>query len=248
MLHFHNVSVQLGGQHILNSIRFSLPTGKLSVLVGENGSGKSTLLSCVNQQLRYGGTISLDDVDISRLSPTERAKEIAYLPQKLPFPHITTEELVSFGRNPYLDFTGRLTDTDRERISAALIDADATQLSGRYVDTLSGGEQQRVALAMILAQNTPILLLDEPTSHMDQRHQDAFLEQLSKLKGNKTILVVLHDMTTAVAYADHMIVLNDGALIFDGSKDECLQHEIIENTFRLKRYTFEDGKIFFASK
>lgn len=248
MLHFHNVSVALGRQQILNNIRFSLPPGELSVLVGENGSGKSTLLSCVNQQLRYGGTISLKDADISRLSPKERAKQIGYLPQKLPFPHITTEELVSFGRNPYLDFTGRLTDTDRELISAALIDADAAHLSGRYVDTLSGGEQQRVALAMILAQNTPILLLDEPTSHMDQRHEDGFLAQLSKLKGSKTILVVLHDMTTAMAYADHMIVLNDGALVFDGSKEECLQKEIIETTFHLKRYTFEDGKIFFGSK
>lgn len=247
MLHFHNVSVTLGGQQILNDIRFSLPTGKLSILVGENGSGKSTLLSCVNQQLRYSGTISLNETDISRLSPRERAKQIAYLPQKLPFPHITTEELVSFGRNPYLDFTGRLTDADKELISAALIDADAAHLSGRYVDTLSGGEQQRAALAMILAQNAPILLLDEPTSHMDQRHEDAFLDQLAKLKGKKTILVVLHDMTTAMEYADHMIVLKDGNLVFDGPKEDCLKKEIIETTFHLNRYTFENGKIFFAS-
>lgn len=248
MLEFHNLSVTMGKQHILRDVSFPLPAGQLSVLVGENGSGKSTLLSCVNQQLRYSGTISLNDTDISRLSPKERAKQIAYLPQKLPFPHIPAEELVSFGRNPYLDFTGRLTDADRELVQSALIDADAAHLSGRYVDTLSGGEQQRAALAMILAQDTPILLLDEPTSHMDKRHEAAFLELLTKLKGKKTMLVVLHDITTAVQYADHLIVLNEGSLVFQGSKGDCLAQEVLEKTFHLKRYTFEDGKTFFTAK
>lgn len=247
MLEFHNLSVSVGKQHILQNVSFSLPAGKLSVLVGENGSGKSTLLSCVNQQYPYSGVILLNGQDIAKQSSICRAQSIGYLPQNLPFPHIKASEMVSFGRNPYLDFTGRLTAADKQMIQSALALADAAPLAQRYADTLSGGEQQRVALAMILAQDTPVLLLDEPTSHMDKRHEAAFLELLTRLRGQKTILVVLHDITTAVQYADHLIVLNNGKLAFQGSREECLLQEVLETNFQLKRYTFEDGKIFFAA-
>ena len=135
----------------------------------------------------------------------------------------------------------------------ALRDADALSLGDRYVDTLSGGEKQRIALAMILAQNTPTLLLDEPTAHMDLSYEASFLELVQKLKMDrkKTFLLILHDLNLAVQYADDLIVLDGGQMVFAGSREECLKTEILENTFGLKRYAVrtETGqRLFFAAK
>lgn len=253
MLEIKNLSVRFGTRQVLKDISFSLRPHRLTVLVGRNGAGKSTLLGCVNQQVPYTGTITEGERNLALIPPRERAGTIAILPQSLPSPHITGREMVSLGRNPYLDFTGRLTDADKQAVETALEDADAVALGARYVDTLSGGEKQRIALAMILAQNTPIALLDEPTAHMDLSYEAAFLELLQKLKKGrkKTFLLILHDLNLAARYADDLIVLDGGELIFAGSKAECLEREILEETFGLKRYTVEDGerkRMFFAAK
>ncbi len=251
MLEIKNVSVCLGTKQILDNVSVSLRPHRLTALVGRNGSGKSTLLNCVNQCLPYTGTIWEGEKNLALIPPRERAKTIAILPQTLPSPHITAREMAAFGRNPYLDFTGRLTEDDRQAVENALRDADALDLAERYVDTLSGGEKQRILLAMILAQNTPIALLDEPTAHMDLGYEGAFLELLRKLKQErkKTFLVILHDLTQAVRYADDLIVLDGGRVVFAGSREECLEQKVLERTFRLRRYTVTDGeaeRIFFA--
>lgn len=253
MLILRNISVRLGDKQILDNVSFSLRPHRLTALVGRNGSGKSTLLSCVNQQLPYTGEILEGEKNLALLAPKERAKAVAILPQMLPAPHITAREMAAFGRNPYLDFTGRLTDKDKQAVADALRDANAEALADRYVDTLSGGERQRVALAMILAQNTPIALLDEPTAHMDQSHEAAFLQRLTELKQKrkKAFLVVLHDLTLAAEFADDLVVLEEGKIVFAGPKEECLRQDILEKTFRLRRYTFEESgerKIFFSAK
>jgi iron complex transport system ATP-binding protein len=253
MLNIENLSVRFGEKQVLQNVSFSLRPNRLTALVGRNGAGKSTLLGCVNRQIAYTGTISVGERDLVKMAPRERARAIAILPQSLPAPHITGREMVALGRNPYLDFTGRLRETDKEAVEAALRAADALELSERYVDTLSGGEKQRIALAMILAQNTPVALLDEPTAHMDLGYEAAFLELLQRLKReqDKTFLVILHDLTQAVRYADDLIVLDGGKLVFAGSREECLSREIIEKTFSLKRYTHrEDGcqRIFFSAE
>lgn len=253
MLILRNLSVRLDETQILKDVSFTLRPHRLTALVGRNGSGKSTLLACVNQQIPYTGEIFEGEKNLALLSPKERAKQVAILPQILPAPHITAREMAAFGRNPYLDFTGRLTQKDKQAVEAALKDANGENLADRYVDTLSGGERQRIALAMILAQNTPIALLDEPTAHMDQSHEAAFLQRLAELKKTrkKTFLVVLHDLSLAAEYADDMIVLDGGKLVFSGTKEDCLNQEILEKTFSLRRYTFaENGenRIFFAAK
>lgn len=249
MLELRNVSVCIGQKQILRNVTFSLRPHRLTALVGRNGSGKSTLFSCVNQQIPYTGEITEGEKNLTLILPRERARAVAILPQILPAPHVTAWEMAAFGRNPYLDFTGRLTGEDKQIVAAALEDASAADLAERYVDTLSGGERQRVQLAMLLAQNTPITLLDEPTSHMDQSHEAAFLDLLQDLKQRKkkTFLVILHDLTLAAEYADDLIVLDGGAVIFAGTKEDCLEKEIIEKTFGLKRYRAE-GKIFFSAK
>ena len=253
MLEIKNLSVRLGNKQVLSDISFSLNPHRLTVLVGPNGAGKSTLLGCVNQQIPYTGAITHEEKNLTGISPRERARSIAILPQSLPAPHITGREMVALGRNPHLDFTGRLTDKDKQAVENALRDADAMALAERYADTLSGGEKQRIALAMILAQNTPVALLDEPTAHMDLGHEAAFLELLQKLKKerHKTFLVILHDLNLAVRYADDLLVLDGGKLVFTGTRDACLEQEILEKTFSVRRYTVAEDtepRIFFAAK
>lgn len=253
MLELKNVSLRFGDRIILDNVSFSLRPHRLTVLVGRNGAGKSTLLNCANQQLSYTGTICEGEKNLALIPPRERAKAIAILPQSLPSPHITAREVAAFGRNPYLDFTGRLTEADRQAVEAALKDANALELGSRYVDTLSGGEKQRIALAMILAQNTPIALLDEPMAHMDLNYEGAFLKLLRELKQKrkKTFLVILHDLNLAAEYADDLIVMDEGKIIFAGSREACLAGDILEKTFHLRRYTFREGeaeKVFFTSR
>lgn len=251
MLMFDRVSVRLDGKDILKEVSLTLRPHRLTALVGRNGSGKSTLLGCVNQQLPYTGGIWEGEKNLALLPPKERAKLVAILPQKLPAPHITGRELTAFGRSPYLDITGRLTERDKTAVEEALQLADAVTLADRFADTLSGGEFQRLTLAMILAQNTPIALLDEPTAHMDPSYEGAFLETLNRLKREKkkTFLVVLHDLNQAVRYADDIVVLDGGRVMFSGTKEDCLAGNTLEATFGLRRYTAKDETgehIFFA--
>lgn len=253
MLELQDVSLRIGETQILQNVSFRLRPHRLTVLVGRNGSGKSTLLSCINQQMPYTGRIMEGEKNLALLPPRERARLVAILPQTLPAPHIRAREAVAFGRNPYLDFTGRLTERDRQVVEASLEEAHALELAERYLDTLSGGERQRVLLAMILAQNTPIALLDEPTAHMDLGYEAGFLRQLCQLKKEKkkTFLVILHELTQAVQYADDLVVLDAGRVVFAGTKEECLEQQILEKTFSLRRYSFRENgeeKIFFSAK
>ena len=249
MLEIKNLSVGFGSRMVLRDVSFALRPRRLTVLVGRNGAGKSTLFGCVNQQLPYGGTITQGERNLAAIPPRERAKSIAILPQSMPVPHITGRELVALGRNPWVDFTGRLREADKQAVEDALRDTDTLDLADRYADTLSGGEKQRVLLAMILAQNTPVALLDEPTAHLDLSYQTAFLELLRKLirERDKTFLLILHDLNLAAEYADDLIVLDGGRVVFAGTKKDCLAQEILEKTFGLKRYMVED-RVFFGAK
>lgn len=253
MLELKDVSVRFESRQALNRVSFSLREQAMTVMVGRNGSGKSTMLGCVNRQIPYTGQILLDGTDLALIPPRGRAGSVAILPQSVPSPHITARELVSFGRNPYLDFTGRLTEADRQAVEQALRDADVLDLAQRYVDTLSGGEKQRVLLAMLLAQNAPIALLDEPTAHLDPGNEAAFLELLQKMKKTrqKTFLVILHDLNLAVEYADDLIVLDGGELVFAGSREDCLAKQVLEKNFALRRHRVSDGdreRYFFSVK
>lgn len=253
MLTICDLSLRLAGKQILDRVSFSLRPQRITALVGKNGSGKSSILSCINRQLPYSGQIMEGEKNFARMPAGERAKTVAILPQNIPAPHIPAEEMVGFGRTPYLDVTGKLREADYAAVREALQDAHAEAFADRYVDTLSGGERQRIALAMILAQNTPIVLLDEPTAHMDQGYEALFLQALTELKQSKkkTFLVVLHDLTAAIRCADDFLVLDAGKLIFSGSKEELLRGRILEDTFGLRRYIAEgtgESRFFFASE
>lgn len=253
MLQFHEVCARYGEKEVLHNVSFTLRPHRLTVLLGRNGSSKSTLLRCLNQELPYTGAITEGEKNLALMSARDRAKTVALLPQTIPAPHITAWEMAAFGRTPYLDLTGRLGEKDREAVKKGLEDADAWELRDRFVDTLSGGERQRVSLAMILAQNTPIAALDEPTSHMDQSYEAAFLRQLTAIKRSrkKTFLVILHDLTLAAEFADDLVVLDGGRAVFAGAKEDCLKAGVLEETFDVKCYKIVDNgeeKLFFAAK
>ena len=164
MLEFDRVSVDHRGKTILKEVSFSLRPHRITVLLGRNGSGKSTLIRCVNGLQRHTGEIRLDGVSLALTPPRERARKIGILPQILPETALTVRALAALGRNPYVDAAGRLSPEDRRMVAEALRAAGMEDFADRSLRELSGGERQRAFLAMLLAQNTRILLMDEPTT------------------------------------------------------------------------------------
>lgn len=213
-MQFKNLSAFYGQKQILTDLSFSLAPRRFTALIGKNGCGKSTLLGCVGGQVRHTGEILLGGRPIQSFPPRERAKRIALLPQHLPPAAMETEELVAMGRNPYLNLTGRLQPQDRQKIEEAIALTGIEPLRHELVSTLSGGERQKAYLAMILAQDADILLLDEPTAHMDMGYAADFLQLLRTLTEThgKTVLAVLHDLNAAVSYAHELLLIEDGTL------------------------------------
>lgn len=251
MLTFQNVTAGYGRQNVLNGVSFSLKPHKLTAVIGKNGCGKSTLLACLNRQIEYEGRVLYDGRDVAGWKARERARLLAILPQTLAAPSISVGELVAFGRNPYLDLGKRLSEADQRMIRDALQIIGIENMRDKYVNHLSGGERQKAYLAMVLAQNTPVMALDEPTTYMDMEYETAFFRLLKALQEKRgiTLLAVLHNLTQAVRYADYLAVLDQGRICFYGTPAECCQSGIVESIFHVRAYTCEqDGEkhIFFA--
>ncbi|MBQ9148313.1 MAG: ABC transporter ATP-binding protein [Oscillospiraceae bacterium] len=236
-LHFDQVSASYRKKAVLENITFTADSGGITALIGRNGAGKSTLIACLTREKRdYRGMIWLDGQDVRSLSRQQLASRLACLPQNLPRPHVTVRELVAFGRAPYTPITGALSPADREKIDWALNAVGMTQLSGSFVDTLSGGERKKAFFAMTLAQDTPVVVLDEPTAHLDTVSRFAFLEMLEDLRRRtgKTFLVVMHDLTEVFRYAHRVVVIHDKKVAFNGTPGECLAAEIPQTCFQIK--------------
>lgn len=244
MLEIKALNLKINKKEILKDINLSLEANKITALIGKNGSGKSSLISCVNQMNRYDGEILLNKKNIREIENKERAKQIAILPQNLLSVHIKVYDLVSYGRNPYLDLVKKIDINEEEIIEKSLNLLGINDLKEKYVDEISGGERQKAYIAMMLSQDTDIMLLDEPTTYVDMEYEFTILETLKKLD-NKTILIVMHDLNQAIKYANNIVLLENGKIIFNGSKDECLNKEIIEKHFGLKKYII-NGKVFFS--
>lgn len=249
MFEIIDLSVTLGKKMILENINLHLKEKKITVLLGKNGSGKSTLVNCLNQQIPYNGKILFNKQDLKEMKIRERAKHISVLPQTLSCPHISVKELVSMGRSPYLDLTQKLREEDQRRIENAIKKIGIEELSERALDQLSGGERQKSFLSMILAQDTEMVILDEPTTYMDMIYEAEFLNLLIKLRDeeNKTIFVVMHNLNEAIHVADELVILDEGHVYFEGSIKEALDNEILEKVFSVQRYEMEN-RIFFAAK
>jgi iron complex transport system ATP-binding protein len=236
MLKIQNLSVSYGARLVLKNISLEVKKGETMALLGPNGSGKSTLLRAISGILpATTGTISLSDNLLGQLSPAERARWVSVLPQNavLP-PAFTVWETVLLGRTPYINFLGQISAEDEKIARSALEKADALTLIDRRMGELSGGEQQRVLLARALAQSTPLLLLDEPTTHLDLQHQMTLLELVRKLAREEklTVVIALHDLNLAARYADRIALLVEGEIKALGTAKQVLRADIIAEAYR----------------
>ena len=245
MLEFKNISVTKNKKEILKDVSFSVKPHTVTAVIGKNGSGKSTLLSCLTGESRYTGAIHFSDSDISLMSKRQRAATDAFLQQNLPVVPITVENLVAMGRTPYIDIGKHLTEKDKVQIEKAIVSVGIESIRQKKLSEISGGEKQKAYIAMVLAQNTRVVALDEPTTYMDVQYEKEFMSLLRELKEKhkKTLLVVMHDLSRAAEIADYILILNEGRVAFSGEKEEVIQSGKIESTFGVKKYEIElDGK------
>lgn len=233
-LNLDRLSVTVDGHRLVRELSLNVLSGQIVGLVGPNGSGKTTALRCVYRALRpSGGTVWIDDTDLHATRLRESARRIAALTQQesseLDF---TVAEVVALGRTPQLRGNQPLGVEDRRLCEQVMAQLDILHLAGRGVLTLSGGERQRVLAARALAQQPQLLVLDEPTNHMDMRHQIELLSLLGE--SGRTVLVVLHDLNLAAAACDRLAVLSEGALVAAGTPAEVLTGELIEEVFGVR--------------
>ncbi|PWS42931.1 cobalamin/Fe(3+)-siderophore ABC transporter ATP-binding protein [Streptomyces sp. ZEA17I] len=239
-----HLTLGYGDRTVVSSLDLVVPPGAVTVIVGANACGKSTLLRSMSRLLApREGRVVLDGKEVHRLPAKELARTLGLLPQSPVAPEgITVSDLVGRGRHPHQSMFSRWNEKDDAAVASAL-EATATEpLADRAVDELSGGQRQRVWIAMALAQQTDLLLLDEPTTFLDASHQIEVLDLLTDLNQERgtTIVMVLHDLNLAARYADHLIALADGKLHSFGSPAEVLTEETVRAVFGLESRVIED--------
>ncbi|MEM9809240.1 MAG: ABC transporter ATP-binding protein [Cyanobacteria bacterium P01_D01_bin.56] len=223
---------------IIEGLDLAIPTGKITALVGPNGCGKSTLLKGLGRLLKpQQGIVYLDSTSIFKLPTKVVAKQLGLLPQGPTAPEgLTVRELVAQGRYPYQTWLQQWSEDDEKEVEAALAITELQEFSERPVDSLSGGQRQRAWIAMTLAQNTQILLLDEPTTFLDLAHQIEVLDLLYDLnqKEGRTIVMVLHELNQACRYGDHLIAMKDGEVYDQGQPDRVMTETLVQDVFGLE--------------
>ncbi|MER5636870.1 ABC transporter ATP-binding protein [Kitasatospora sp. NPDC002227] len=229
------LDLRYGDRRIVEGLDLTLPGNAVTAIVGPNACGKSTLLRGLVRLLApAAGQVTLDGADIHRLPARTLAKRLGLLPQQPVTPEaITVEALVRLGRYPHQRMLSPWSAADQAAVEQALLRTGTAELRDRQVDQLSGGQRQRAWLALALAQETDLLLLDEPTTFLDLRHQLEVLDLVSELhaKAGRTVVMVLHDLGQAARYADHLVVLDGGRLAAAGPPAEVLDPELVEQVF-----------------
>ncbi|KSU79454.1 heme ABC transporter ATP-binding protein [Rhodococcus qingshengii] len=231
-LEARDITVERGGRQILEGVSIEVRAGELVVLVGPNGAGKSTLLAALaGDQPVIAGRVDVDGTDLTQWSPIDMARRRAVLPQKHTIGFsFSARQVVRMGRAPW---TGtRREDRDGAAITAAMKTCDVEGFANRPFAVLSGGEQARVALARVLAQETSTILLDEPTAALDLGHQEAVMSvERARAADGDAVVVVLHDLALAAAYADRIVVLENGRIAADGPPESVLHEELLTRVY-----------------
>lgn len=230
-----NVGKSFGNQAILEDIQLNISPSKFTAFIGPNGAGKSTLLSIMSRLLKKDqGFLSIKGKEIEAWNSKELAKELTILKQKINYQSkLTVEELVSFGRFPYSQ--DRLTKEDFKKVEQALEYLDIADLRERFIDTLSGGQLQRVFIAMVLTQDTDFIFLDEPLNNLDIKQSISMMKILRSLVDDlgKTIIIVIHDINIASQYVDEIVAFKDGKVFYQGTTNQVMRKEILDPLYEM---------------
>lgn len=231
----HQLSLSYGDRLVVDDLNLAVPDRQITVIVGANASGKSTLLRGLARLLKpTHGAVHLDGQDLHRMPTREVARRLALLPQSPTAPEaVSVVDLVARGRHPHQRWYSQWSREDEAAVAAALRATRCDDLAERPVDELSGGQRQRVWIAMALAQDTPILLLDEPTTYLDLAHQIDVLDLLSELNltRGRTMVLVLHDLNQACRYGHHLVAMRDGKIAAEGPPAEVVTEEMVQHVF-----------------
>ena len=233
MIELQNVCAGYPGREVLHDINLSIPEGEVMVLVGPNGCGKSTLLKTLVRILPHSaGRILVDGRDAESYAPNALAQKIAYLSQGKSVPDITVQRMVLHGRFPYLSYPRRYRALDYTAADAAMAQLGITDLANQPMGQLSGGMQQKVYIAMALAQDAPTIFMDEPTTYLDVSHQLQLMDIARELAGcGKTVVMVLHDLAMAMENADRMVVMDRGRMIDTGTPEAIYSRRTVDEVF-----------------
>lgn len=246
MIEIRELCAGYGEKDVLQNINLTIERGQVTALVGPNGCGKSTLLkTLVGILKKRSGEIRIDDMDLCQMTPQQLARRVAYLPQNRQVPDITVFRMTLHGRFAHLGYPRRYRKTDLEAAQAALERVGMAEQAEEMMNRLSGGQQQKVYLAMALAQDADAILLDEPTTYLDIAYQLKTLEMARELAAaGKAVVLILHDLSQALGMADRVIVLEDGRVVQTGTPEEVFDSGCLDNVFdiRVKRVSIDEGR------
>lgn len=250
MLEIENLRAGYDRAERLHGVSARLLPGTLTAMIGPNGCGKTTLLKCAAGLLKpWSGEIRLDGARYSDMEPRALARRVAYMPQSRNVPDVSVRRLAEHGRYPHLRFGHDLSAEDRRIVADSLRRAGMEERAEISVRRLSGGERQRAYLAMMLAQEAELLLLDEPTTYLDPAAQFRLMELLSALaREGRAVVAVLHDLPLAMRYAQRVLLMRDGEIALDGAPETLFQSGLLDETFGIRTRKIDDETFVFTKK
>lgn len=233
MIEVKNVSKKYADKHVVDQVSLKIAKGTITSFIGPNGAGKSTLLSMISRlTTKDQGEVFIEGQEISKVKSNDLAKQISILKQSNHINiRLTIKELVSFGRFPYSQ--GKLTTDDWKYVNEAIQYMDLEDIQDKYLDELSGGQNQRAYIAMVIAQNTDYILLDEPLNNLDMKHSVQIMKVLRRMVDElgKTVIIVIHDINFASVYSDYIVALKDGRIVKEGATHDIIDRSVLQEVY-----------------
>lgn len=240
MIRCEDLTVKISAKEVIKNFSCTFENGSITAILGKNGCGKTTLLKALTGLYKHSGNIIIDNVSLTDYKKNELAKKVSHMPQILSHPPITVKELVRFGRSPYTGIGGILSENDRKVADDSICECDIEYLAEKRVDRISGGEQRKAFFAMLLAQDTQNVLLDEPCANLDAEYSTKLIDIIKSLKQkNKTVIAVFHDINSALEIADRLIFIDNGYCVFSGTPTKAIEEKIPEKLFSLRRIEYK---------